>query len=195
MFRIRKSSERFKPLSEECIRKCTAEIEKGPDFDAYTERAQWWFDTDDYTRALADYGAALQLRPHPVIYTYRGETLARLGRYSEALADYSRAIDLNPRMTDAYERRASLLATCADMNIRNGVQAIEDAKKACLLSTDRRDCLETLAAAYAQERRFDAAVQTQERALALYPRSSAEGRAEKIAEAERRLALYRQSRA
>ena len=81
-----------------------------------------------------------------------------------ALSDYSRALKINPFFVDAYNNKAWVLATCADRRFRNGGQAVRLAQKAVELKPDVVS-LDTLAAAYAAVGNFDAAVDTQKKAI------------------------------
>ena len=81
-----------------------------------------------------------------------------------ALNDYARALEINPFFVDAYNNKAWVLATCADQRFRNGGQAVRLAQKAVELKPDVGS-LDTLAAAYAAVGNFDAAVDTQKKAI------------------------------
>jgi cell division septation protein DedD len=83
---------------------------------------------------------------------------------NQALKDYARAIEINPFFVDAYNNRAWILATCSDRRLRDGKQAVRLAQKAVELKPDVGS-LDTLAAAYAAVGNFDAAIETQKKAI------------------------------
>jgi tetratricopeptide (TPR) repeat protein len=102
--------------------------------------------------------AGANLRDRPLddeVRLLRARSFQLLGMYFEAVADYEQVLQLYPLCIDAYRELAWIRATCAVRRFRNGPQAIDLAKKACQL-TDWKDaeCLDTLAAAYAQARQF-----------------------------------------
>jgi tetratricopeptide (TPR) repeat protein len=83
---------------------------------------------------------------------------------------------------------AWLLATCPQPNIRNGAKAIELAGRAVQLSNGREpDCLDTLAAAYAEAGRFPEAVQTARKTLELAAQLKRQDLAESV---KARIILY-----
>ena len=62
---------------------------------------------------------------------------------------------------------AWLLATCPDETIRDGVEAVRLAESYLEEHGDYADVIDTLAAAYAEVRRFEDAVVTQQKALSM----------------------------
>ncbi len=76
--------------------------------------------------------------------------------------------DLIGRYPDLYRahlRRASLLASCHDSQVRDGMKAVIAATRACDLSAWRSpDAVATLAAAYAEAGDFARAVEYEQRA-------------------------------
>jgi serine/threonine-protein kinase len=97
-----------------------------------------------------------------------------LEHYAKAADHYIIAIQLDPRFAYARCARASLLATCPDPRLRNGDSAVRGATAALGIASEmnqlttnwkRRMYLNTLAAALAERRDFDAAVRTQRETL------------------------------
>ena len=94
--------------------------------------------------------------------------LRRKGRYLDAVAHYESALRIDPRSVLTLNNLGWLLATCADLSVRNGARAVEVAARAELLSGGEDPLiLHTLAAAYAENGQFSQAVETAQRALQL----------------------------
>jgi len=151
---------------EEAIQAFSTAIEIIPrDYQAYNYRGVAWALMGKYDKAIADYNKALEIRPrYAEAYNNRGFARTQQGDLSNALNDYGRALEINPFFVDAYNNKAWVLATCADQRFRNGGQALRLAQKAVELKPDVVS-LDTLAAAYAAVGNFDAAVDTQKKAI------------------------------
>ena len=111
------------------------------------------------------------------------------GKAEEAVAHYNEAIRLKPDWPEPLNDLAWLLATYPRAELRNGVQAVELAERACRLTTFKEArFLGTLDAAYAEAGRFPEAItiaeQAKSTALAAGEKSTAE-------QADERLKLYR----
>ncbi|MGB6042017.1 MAG: tetratricopeptide repeat protein [Pirellulales bacterium] len=134
-------------------------------------RAYTYFLIGNHEAAAADYTSALQLNPKDVTaWKDRGHNHYLSGDYAKALADYDAALKLNPKHIRTLNFRAWLLATCPDSKIRNGKEAMKNARLACELSkpTDY-DFVDTLAAAYASAGYFDLAIETAREAIKQAP--------------------------
>jgi tetratricopeptide (TPR) repeat protein len=145
-------------------------IEADPGFHlAYNNRGLLWYGRKEYDRAIADYSEAHRLDPKFAIALYnRGNARYAKKQYDKAVADYAESIRLDPKYADAYNSLAWVLATCPMERFRDGLKAVEYATKACESSHYQNLYhLDTLAAAYAEDRQFDQAVQTEDRAIAL----------------------------
>jgi hypothetical protein len=80
------------------------------------------------------------------------------------------------------------MATCPDPRLRNGLRAVDLAEQVCDATARRQPrFLDTLAAAYAEAGRFDAAVRTAREALAL---ATPSGPAELVNGLRRRIERY-----
>ena len=135
------------------------------DYQAYNYRGVAWALKENYNKALADYDKAIEIRPrYAEAYNNRGFARTQLGDLNNALNDYARALKINPFFVDAYNNMAWVLATCADHRFRDGGHAVRLAQKAVELKPDVVS-LDTLAAAYAAAGNFDAAVDTQKKAI------------------------------
>ena len=98
--------------------------------------------------------------------------LMKNGRGSQAAAEFNRALQLAPDRVKALNSFAWLLATAADDSVRDGKRAVLLAERAnALAGNNDPTILHTLAAAYAEARRFDEALQTARRAMKLASRA------------------------
>jgi tetratricopeptide (TPR) repeat protein len=134
---------------------------------AYFHRANLFKAKRDYDQALADYSAAIRLDPRDAdSYFNRANTHRARKEYARAAADWSEVVRLDPKDAEAHDGLAWLLATCPDETVRDGPRAVDHAGTACDL-TDGKSAyyLATLAAAFAENGRFDLAVKWQRRAL------------------------------
>lgn len=156
--------------------------------EAYFYRGNVWYDKGDYNNAIADYTQAIEIDPqYAKAYNKRGLAWENKGDYNSAIADYTKTIEIDPKEADAYNKLAWLKATCPDGNYRDGVRAVECAKKAVELK-ETYYTLGTLAAAYAEAGRFQDAIKTQKRAREKLKEEDYE---KKLAECEERLASYK----
>jgi cell division protein FtsN len=151
---------------DEAIQAFSTAIEIIPqDYQAYNYRGVARALKGNYSKALADYDKAIEIRPrYAEAYNNRGYARTQLGDLNNALNDYARALKINPFFVGAYNNMAWVLATCADQRFRDGGQAVRLAQKAVELKPDVVS-LDTLAAAYAAVGNFDAAVDTQKKAI------------------------------
>ncbi len=93
---------------------------------------------------------------------------AERGQHAAALTAYEQAIKSDPDDFLALKDLAWVLATCPEDRIRDGKRAVELAKRACELSSwEVAICVETLAAAYAEASDFEAASDTQRKAISM----------------------------
>jgi Tfp pilus assembly protein PilF len=131
--------------------------------------------------AIKSYRQAIQINSHrPEIFFHLGMALGQAGRNGEAADQYREALRLNPNLMWALNNLAWLLATSPDDGLRNGVEAVRLAERACDLNHYREPLsLGTLAAAYAEAGRFPEAVATAEKAEQLATRAGLKAVAEK----------------
>jgi tetratricopeptide (TPR) repeat protein len=120
-----------------------------------------------------------------------GEAYGALGRRAQAAQHFALAVKGEPDRPFLLNRLGWLLATSPEDEVRDAARAVELGERAVRL-TSRLDTesLDTLAAAYAEAGRFDAAAATAREALALFARRGTADRA--LAD---RLSLYRSGRA
>jgi tetratricopeptide (TPR) repeat protein len=113
----------------------------------------------------------------------------RKGEVSQAIAHYETALEIAPRATSTLNNLAWALSTCPDALQRNGAKAIELAEQADQLAGGKNPFfIRTLAAAYAENGRFNDAIETAQRALQLATAQDNFALANKL---EKDLDLYR----
>jgi tetratricopeptide (TPR) repeat protein len=180
----------FKGQLDKAIADYTYAINLNPKhFNAYYKRGIIEKRKKQYDKAIADYTSAIKLNPRfAYAYNNRGNAWDDKGRYAKAIADYNKAIELNPKDATAYSNLAWVLATCPDERHRDGKQAIKFAEKALGIK-EAAHILDTLAAAYAEAKKFQDAITTQEKAIARLQKAGK--KKEFIAEFQRRLESYR----
>jgi tetratricopeptide (TPR) repeat protein len=138
----------------------------------YFSRARLFTLENKYELAIQDCNWVLRQYPKFIeAALLRARANAHLRRYADSLKELDYLVRIRPHVDSyarAFRERAWLLATCPDRSIRNGGQALQDAKMACKLTKWTDDgALESLAAAYAETGGFDSALRYAEQALAV----------------------------
>ena len=101
-------------------------------------------------------------------HTALGDALLRKGKFGEALTEYETALETAPHSVSTLNNFAWLLSTCPDASLRNGARALELAEQADQLAGGKSPIfLRTLAAAYAENGRFNDAIETAQRSQQL----------------------------
>ncbi len=120
--------------------------------------------------AMADFTAALKIDPRYVdALGNRAYTHQLKKEYAKAIEDLELAMKNAPQSFEAANDLAWLLATATDDAFRNPAKSLELATKACFLSRDQWNTLDTLAAAHAENGQFDQAKQHLTAAMATAP--------------------------
>lgn len=117
------------------IRSCTAIIAATGETPrnkaaAYNNRGNAYQDGKDLDHAIADFDAAIRLRPdYALAYSNRGNAYSRRKDYTRAIASYDEAIRIDPNQASAYNNRCfALAASGGDLQ-----QAIRDCDAALML--------------------------------------------------------------
>ena len=139
---------------------------------AFYVRAQIFASQGKYELAIQDCNEALrQYRGCVEAALLRANINAHLGKYTEALKEFNSLVALHPRavtLARVLSDRAWFYATCPNASLRNGQQAVKDAKAACSIMIWKDEhMIDTLAVAYAEVGDFNSAVQYVSQALAV----------------------------
>lgn len=144
----------------------------------------------DTAAAAAELRHVLDLESYTEAASLLGQLLVQQGDLSGALASWNAALATDPNNANLCNNIAWVLSTSPDPAVRNGDRAVELAKKANNISGGNNAIgVRTLAAALAENGRFDDAIATAQHAVDLAKRND---NAQLAAEIEQTIALYRQ---
>lgn len=119
-----------------------------------------------------------------------GGMLVDAGEVERGLREFRRAVSLRDNWPEALNALAWILATHPDPLLRNGFEAVTYAERANRLTGQNRPVyIDTLAAAYAEDGKFDEAIRAAKVAIGL---AREKGEIKQIDAMEQRLALYQQ---
>ncbi|MFO0939729.1 MAG: hypothetical protein U0930_03070 [Pirellulales bacterium] len=153
----RKQQQQADKATKEMNAKFREQIRKGEDVpDAFLILAG--INPEEYKSKQADLQALAKLSA--------AKQLEAAGEFSKALEKADELIAESPDLAPLHNYKAWLLATCKVDSVRNGKQAVEHALRACELD-DSPEYIDTLAAAYAEDGNFEAAVEEMEQAIEL----------------------------
>ena len=140
--------------------------------------------------AMEHYQQALQITPdNAEVHNNLGIALLQKGRVDAAIAHFQKVLQIKPDSLDVLNNLAWLLATCPDARIRDGVQAVKYAGRACELTHyGAAPMVGTLAAAYAEAGRYDEAIAAAQKACVL---ATAAGERDLLEKNRELLVLYR----
>jgi tetratricopeptide (TPR) repeat protein len=171
-----------------CYRMATA-IFPG-NIEAHKNLAHLLCQQDHWTAAEKEGDTLLALNPNDAAsHLVLAQVAGHFGRAGEAVFHLNEALRLNPDSVEAINNLAWTLATSTEANLRNGVRAVDLAKRACELTHYKKTIyIGTLAAAYAEAGRFDDAITTAEKACTVAEKS---GDPNLLQRNQELLALYR----
>jgi protein O-mannosyl-transferase len=111
------------------------------------------------------------------------------GNLREAVGHFSMVLNANPNDIETLNDLATIRATAPDPQLRNGADAVELAGRCCKL-TDYKNAqaLVTLAAAYAEQGRFDEAIKTAQNAMEI---ARATSRTDLVLQIEKQIENYK----
>src|SRR5438874_920559 len=151
---------------DEAIAHYQEAIKLQPDYaDAYYNLGSALLEKDNVNEAIAQWEKTLAIRPNDSdARTSLGNALLQKGSLNEAITQYEKALEIAPQDVNACANMAWVLATSSDASIRDGARAVSLAQEAVELSGGKEpNFLRTLAAAYAESKRFSEAIITAKR--------------------------------
>lgn len=153
---------------DRAIQDLTEAIHLKPDYaEAYVGRGYLFDKKGQKDRAIQDYSEAIRLKPdYAMAYNNRGNIYERTGQYDRAIQDFNEAIRLKPDYASAYNGLAWLLSATSNPQYLDGKEGVALALKAVSLN-ETANYVDTLGAAYVENRQFAKAVETYERAMRL----------------------------
>jgi Flp pilus assembly protein TadD len=166
-------------------------IEFQPDYaDAHYNLGTAFFQRGRIDEAIAEWQKTLSIRPSDSgAHTSLGNALVQKGLFREAAIHYQTALDIAPRSILPLNNLAWLRATCPDTSLRDGAKAVDLAQQADQLPDGKNPVFtRTLAAAYAENGRFNDAIETAQRAAQV---AMAEGEPALANQIEQDIDLYR----
>lgn len=177
-----------KGMQEEALVQLQKALQADPRYaPAYYHLGLIWSGRGNTEGAIAQWRKALAVKPdYAEAHDRLGDALDAQGSVAEALRHWREAVRLEPGDPAMLRKTAWVLATAPDPSLRNGSEALALAVRAVQL-TDGKDpaILDALAAAYAEEGRFEDAALTARRALALVTQDKQQAEALRS-----RIALY-----
>src|SRR5581483_2448683 len=122
---------------------------------------------NQWPEAAREFDAACDLKPdEPSFHYHLALSLQALGQDQKAILAYRQALRLNPDLLPALNNLASILATHANPQLRDGSEAVRLAERASQLNGGQTASYQaTLAAAYAEAGQFAKAIEVANQAL------------------------------
>jgi anti-anti-sigma factor len=160
---------------------------------AYCNRAVAYGEQGNINQAINDLSHALKIEPaYGAAYFNRALFYLQVREFGRSLQDFEEAVRIDPSDAPAHYWLARLLTMCPDWTLRDGARAVQYGLRACELDNEPLYFC-ALAAAYAEVREFDKAVEMQQRALDDQGFLQGDAEREKtLDDANRQLKLYQQ---
>ncbi|HEY5043831.1 MAG TPA: tetratricopeptide repeat protein [Verrucomicrobiae bacterium] len=129
---------------------------------------------EQWSEAAGLFAKTISAHPNDANAHYEfASALAHLQQTHEAMSEYASALLIQPDFPNALDGLAWILSTDPRQDFRNGPEAVKMAERACELTGQNDPVkLKTLAAAYAETGRFDAAIKTLQTAKNLADKAS-----------------------
>ncbi|HIE04531.1 MAG TPA: tetratricopeptide repeat protein, partial [Candidatus Latescibacteria bacterium] len=180
---------------EEAVTRFRTALRIRPDYlEAYNNMGLALAELGRTDEAVASFEEALKFDPnYDKAFNNLIAVLMKAGRFKEVERKMKEGLRRRPEDMKLAMSLAWFLSTCPDPKVRDGRRAVELAEEVCL-STGYRDAraLDVLAAAYAEEGRFEEAIKVARRAVRL---AFSSGMGSLAKEVEGRIELYRKHRA
>ena len=166
---------------------------KPSESEGYNNLGMVYLDHDDYQQAIECFEEAIKFnQKNAKALNNLGRALVGVGDWTAAIPHFQNAIQLTPDRTQPLNDLAWILSVHPDPNIRNPIEALQRARRAANLTSHQdASVLDTLAAAYAANGRFEQAVETAQKAIELAQDQDAYDLEESIRE---RLGSYKENR-
>jgi tetratricopeptide (TPR) repeat protein len=157
---------------EKAIESYTRIIERAPHWaDPRYRRGTMHYRMSDFESALSDLGMAIELAPQwREPYLARAVILQQRDEHADALIDYARAKDLAPTDPTTLNAYAWALLVSEPIELQDPAKALELSLQANeLAGFSNPNHLDALAMAYHKNGKYEAAIETQKKALSLLP--------------------------
>ncbi len=150
---------------------------------------------NNFAKAIQNYDRSIAIKPtYRSAHRNRGICYRKTGNYAQALKDFDQAIQISPKHPDAYRSRAWLKITASDpkfIDLAGAKQDLAQAEK--FTSPGSWRLAQSFAGLYAAEGKFDQAVETMNKAIALQQEHTTLSEAARQ-QARDYLALYQQKK-
>ena len=137
----------------------------------HDQRGDALFNQGALAEAMGEYQEAVRLEPtNASSWLQLGQTYEQMGREEDALHSLETGLDADPGNAGILNHLGWLYATAETQGVRDPAKALAYAQRAVEASNaGDANFLDTLAEAYYANQQFDAAIETEERALELAP--------------------------
>ncbi len=144
-------------------------------------------------QALPHFAEVVRLDPKAAEpYVPYAMALAEVGRIDEAVEKLREALQIKPELLPALQRLGWFMAAHKEDRIRNGLHAVQYANTAVTLTREQdADSLDLLAAAFAEQGKFNRAIEEATKAIRVAKENNLAEYADQI---QARLELYRQDK-
>lgn len=179
---------------DEAINEFQKVLQTRPDYpDTHYNLGNAFFQKGKLDEAMDQFQQALRYEPGFAEAHYRlGTVLLQKGDEAGAVTHFQQAIRIKPDFSDALNDLAWELATAPEVSIRDGDKAVEFARHANEIANNKDlDILDTVAAAYAEDRRFEEAIRAARQAIEF---AQSSGQKDRLAQLNNELELYQTGR-